>query len=325
MQGRQGRMLDQSGAVIIVTGVSLMLIMGMAGLALDLGHMYVIRTELQRAADAGAMAGARALFIPKLGDVPQCAAAETKAWEISQANYADGASPEISTPSGYGLPYGNWNWSTKTFSPGCFSGVGTYTNAVTLRASRSNISLIFMGVFGHGPRTISADALAVMDGVGELLQGASFVLALSLKRVKQGPTTIYLSPYYGENGGWYAKAPDKPSAGLLRGYLDNPQNIPAIKIDEVINLSNGEMTSALKKVANYVGKTVWMPVVDVNNFNQSAKVLGFTVFRITEVVSTGSPKYIEGVALKTLVEAPGNLTGPGGPDYGLFTAPRLAH
>jgi uncharacterized membrane protein len=48
---------DQKGAVIVVTAFSLLAILGLAGLAVDLGYLYVVKCELQRAADAGAMAG----------------------------------------------------------------------------------------------------------------------------------------------------------------------------------------------------------------------------------------------------------------------------
>ncbi len=49
---------SQSGAVAIVVGVSLAVLIGFAGLALDLGRLYINKTELQSAADACALAAA---------------------------------------------------------------------------------------------------------------------------------------------------------------------------------------------------------------------------------------------------------------------------
>ena len=49
---------SQTGAVAIVVGVSLAVLIGFAGLALDLGRLYINKTELQNAADACALAGA---------------------------------------------------------------------------------------------------------------------------------------------------------------------------------------------------------------------------------------------------------------------------
>lgn len=49
---------SQTGAVAIVVGVSLAVLVGFAGLALDLGRLYINKTELQNAVDACALAAA---------------------------------------------------------------------------------------------------------------------------------------------------------------------------------------------------------------------------------------------------------------------------
>ena len=49
------------GAVIVMVAVLLVVILGCAALAVDIGYLYVARAELQRTADAAAMAGAQAL------------------------------------------------------------------------------------------------------------------------------------------------------------------------------------------------------------------------------------------------------------------------
>ncbi len=59
---RAPRFGDQKGAVIIITALSLMVMLGLTGLAVDLGYLYVVKCELQRAANARAMAGARSIF-----------------------------------------------------------------------------------------------------------------------------------------------------------------------------------------------------------------------------------------------------------------------
>ncbi len=51
----------QQGAVIIVFTLSLLVLFGFMALAIDLGRTYVLRTELQNAADAAALAGAKEL------------------------------------------------------------------------------------------------------------------------------------------------------------------------------------------------------------------------------------------------------------------------
>ncbi len=51
----------QRGAVAIIVALCLTLLIGMLGLVLDLGHVYVAKTELQNAADAAALSGAKEL------------------------------------------------------------------------------------------------------------------------------------------------------------------------------------------------------------------------------------------------------------------------
>lgn len=51
----------QQGAVAIIVAICLVVLIGMLGLVLDLGHLYVAKSELQNAADAAALSGAKEL------------------------------------------------------------------------------------------------------------------------------------------------------------------------------------------------------------------------------------------------------------------------
>ena len=54
--------LDQpKAAVMVIVAVLLVVLLGCVALAVDIGYLYVARTELQRTADAAALAGAQAL------------------------------------------------------------------------------------------------------------------------------------------------------------------------------------------------------------------------------------------------------------------------
>jgi len=53
---------QQRGAVAVMTGLLLMLVLiPVSGLVLDLGHLYIVKTELQNMADAAALAGGKDL------------------------------------------------------------------------------------------------------------------------------------------------------------------------------------------------------------------------------------------------------------------------
>lgn len=51
----------QQGAVAVIVGLSMTILVAFVGLALDLGKLYVVKTELQNSADACALAAAQAL------------------------------------------------------------------------------------------------------------------------------------------------------------------------------------------------------------------------------------------------------------------------
>lgn len=66
----------QRGAIAITFALSLIVLFACMGIALDLGRLYVVRTELQNAADAAALAGAKDLN-QKLAGVNQAVATAT--------------------------------------------------------------------------------------------------------------------------------------------------------------------------------------------------------------------------------------------------------
>jgi len=51
----------QRGVVSVMIGVTIMMLLLMLGLVLDLGHLYIVKTELQNAADSCALSAAREL------------------------------------------------------------------------------------------------------------------------------------------------------------------------------------------------------------------------------------------------------------------------
>ena len=52
---------SETGAVIVIIAGGMVILLGVAGLALDSGRAFIARSELSRAVDAGVLAGARAL------------------------------------------------------------------------------------------------------------------------------------------------------------------------------------------------------------------------------------------------------------------------
>ena len=53
---------NESGAVAVYVAIALVVLLGVGALALDVAHMVSVKRELTKAAEAGALAGARALW-----------------------------------------------------------------------------------------------------------------------------------------------------------------------------------------------------------------------------------------------------------------------
>ena len=54
--------MNQRGVTAILVALLLVVLVGFTALAIDIGHLVLARNELQNAADAGALAGARFLY-----------------------------------------------------------------------------------------------------------------------------------------------------------------------------------------------------------------------------------------------------------------------
>src|SRR5690349_23669700 len=53
----------RSGVIIVLSAILMIVMFAMAALAIDVGYMYVVRTQLQAAADAGALAAGNSLHL----------------------------------------------------------------------------------------------------------------------------------------------------------------------------------------------------------------------------------------------------------------------
>ncbi|MFI5331147.1 MAG: pilus assembly protein TadG-related protein [Desulfobaccales bacterium] len=241
---RRVKAASQQGSVLVMAAVGILFILGMVGLAVDLGHLYVVQSELRRAADGGAMAGVRSLFPYPLSSAtlpltPNCAAALDEGQSIALANLVEGTVPTVAN-----LQTGSWDWSASQFNAGC--GTSPFANAVTITLRRNNIPMTVMGALGFGPVSLQARATAVMDWVGKVDPGTAFVMMIGKKYVQTGDMDIFLNPAPIDGGGWYAKAPAGADNSTINGYLDDPGTIPGLKQGDMVNLNNGDWGDVLR-------------------------------------------------------------------------------
>ncbi|MGE5523482.1 MAG: pilus assembly protein TadG-related protein [Rhodospirillaceae bacterium] len=155
--------MRQRGTVAVIVGLTLAVLIGFAGIALDLGHLYVTKTELQDAADACALAASRELTCDT--SLGACASsflenAENAGIMVASRNKAgfQGSAVTIA-PS-------DVRFST-TFTPnsGYLSradGADPASKYVMCIARRTGIGTWFMQVLGFGPQAVSAFAVATL-------------------------------------------------------------------------------------------------------------------------------------------------------------------
>ncbi len=180
----QSILRNQRGATAILVGLCLFALMGFGALAVDIGHLCVARNELQNAADAGALAGARFLYNDDGTEVNT--GANQIAYDAATANMSERAPVDVNWTGGNAgdAQRGHWSFATRTFTPNDsllpvdLWNVSTaeldadinFINAVRVTARRQTmpIASFFAGIFGHVGFQRAADATAYIGFAGTL-------------------------------------------------------------------------------------------------------------------------------------------------------------
>ena len=152
---RCGRPRDRRGTILVLSAVLMIVMMGFIALSVDSGYMMNVQTEMDRAVDAGALAGAGAL-------PAGYGAADSTARDIvslnpvgSQALFGDELMIEAGTwhEAPNGDPNGRW------FEPGT-----DMPDAVRVTAQRNDQRpLFFANVFGHDEFDLGSTAVAMFQ------------------------------------------------------------------------------------------------------------------------------------------------------------------
>jgi hypothetical protein len=314
---------NESGAVAAFIAVAMVVLIGCAALSLDIAHIVSVKRELTKAAEAGALSGARGLWpmvLPAISSTrtPNHTAAETCARAVATKNKVDGtnlSSGEVT------VTVGRWNYATKVFTPE----TGPNANGVRVTTSRANVPMTFARVWGIFFQNLQASAIGIMDFAGAVGKGT---LPIAINKDYTAPGTVLFinfSPDPGDNGGWFTDPPDSANANTLRDYITN-NSCPPLNIGDIINLNNGNDTSVLQlmhdklHLYNFAWDTL-LPVVNTDTFNQSEPITAFVPFRIFWVDDSGGTKGIWGTVI-SLAEMESALPG-GGTNYGALSPPKL--
>jgi Flp pilus assembly protein TadG len=188
------------GIAVIYVSFALIVMLGFCSLAVDLGRVQTAKTELRRAVDAAARAGAA--FLPQGTDAVQNAAIG-----IASKNKVDNLFLTLNTSN---VQVGIWNKSTRTFSTSGSADNVTTFNAVQVtglrtKANGNPIPLVFGSILGARTCDVKATAVAALISV-------------------QAPQSVYVSAH---GNPWLAGEP----AGTLGSVPDDEYHNPKANND----------------------------------------------------------------------------------------------
>ncbi|MES2018876.1 MAG: Tad domain-containing protein [Pseudomonadota bacterium] len=210
----------QRGAIAIMFGLTLVVLLGAGGLVIDLGHLYVLKSELQNGADSAALAGAKQIDMTPAGITKAAAkalafAAENKfnfssTLTLTNSNVAFGSGPDgpwFSVADAFASPAGKTfikvDTGTKTVSTYLMGAAGIptiATNGVAV-AGRFVVDITPLGVCALPPYTRTSMRLtnpAVLPQEQELVEygfrrGTTYDL-LQLGKIAGSSDPMLLNP-----------------------------------------------------------------------------------------------------------------------------------
>jgi Flp pilus assembly protein TadG len=209
-------MKGAEGSMAVVIALAMVAFLGMASLAVDMGHLYTVKNEMQNNADAAALAAARALIHEDMStdnrDTYRDASGAVNAAMavLQQASTLQGlASMPDGSRNDVDITFGTWNEhaiGSKWTNIGNSTAVPPSSTAnavqVTLRRAAGTaygpVTNFFAGVFGSGTSEVAATSRACM-GYAYSVYAGTVELPVAL------PATGPISPLASAgNSSWWA-------------------------------------------------------------------------------------------------------------------------
>lgn len=136
-----------SGAVLIWMTLCILALIGFAALAIDIGRLRLVKSELQVAADAAARAAGNGLWD---------GTAEHRAKSVAKANSAGGEKVKLKDED---MEWGHWDFEKRVFTPD-----GEPRNALRVVARRTRehgdpLPMIFAAALGIATSDVQAEAI----------------------------------------------------------------------------------------------------------------------------------------------------------------------
>lgn len=316
-------MPSESGSVIAMTAIFIAVFMAVTALAVDIGHLIVVKSELQRLADAASLAGVRGLFPDDLANIDPTSNYINTSQSLARAQDTltkNAVAGKYLETADVVITLGTYNWDSKTFTPS----VSQATNAVLVEINNYTVNHFLGGFTGLGQSAASVKSLAAM-GYAKGLPPGTMPIAIGQEFLSQldGSNPIQFAPDKKDNAGWFGIG--KVNNAILVDYVVN-ESCPEINLNDIVELLNGKASAidemASKFSTNKSAEGYWdisLPIVNTDKFNQNSPITGFVKFRITNIDT--HKKEVWGRVLGLGMASVG--AKPGGPKGGLLTPPKL--
>jgi Flp pilus assembly protein TadG len=147
----------ERGQTMVFVAISIVSLLAMAALAIDIVTLYASRSEIQRAADAAALAGAKAIADSGFTTLPSADPNYSAAQGLAQTMAVNAVNAMILTPSINPVAGGQATFALPpavdlTGHPGSYQ--------VTVSLKKINLPTFFSKIWGQGLATVTATATA---------------------------------------------------------------------------------------------------------------------------------------------------------------------
>ena len=286
---------DESGAAAIVIAIVFAALCGFAGLAWDIGHVVMVKAELQRTADAGALAGAMGLLPynnPGSNQTPYWIQGENKAHDIinSPANKADN---RIFTIAEVTVRHGYWKLKPPEgyVQPPLSDTRGAAADlpepAITVTLSKE--VTLYLAPMVNYPSTMSVRATATAILPEAYTTSKIIPIAVSYDTVfnnSGGTVLIDVNPQEvtvnsnKNEAGWFTMTANE---NFPQSVLNNPLTASTDLSATNIYLQPGAEVT-LEHQLIHKGMVLVMPVVQTVKQKTMPPIIGFAAYQVDDVV-----------------------------------------
>jgi Flp pilus assembly protein TadG len=268
---------NSDGAVAIMIGLLVVIFLGLTAFAVDFGIVWVANKQLSNAADAGALAGARALGYYRcvaagtVGCTPVSGVTPTGTPDQAAKPQAEAAvaensafdTPSLDVDSNTDIVLGKWT-SADGFDPTVGSSEFNAVSVTIWKTAGSvngSVPAFFGPIFNTNEYNTSKNAVAALTGLGSTEEGEVIPVAISELLCPDTGTPTEITLNFGDTGdscaGWTNLG--DPSAGSMNAndmadYIDRlrlgTDSTPSMSVNTDIPMTGGSQSQVFNAFYN---------------------------------------------------------------------------